>query len=155
MKKNLLSVLFISSFVIFGAVAMAASIGGNDAGLINSNYMKDIRTFDFRKENNQRIKQIEAPNAQQRLAAGKLISVSFLNNRAFSEKTLQGVVEEFIGQPMSATTLMQMRKKIMKFYQSYGYYSAVAAVESENPSNGSVTFRMQEGSKDSIQIDGD
>ena len=42
----------------------------------------------------------------------------------------------------------------MKYYQSYGYYSAVAIVESENPSEGTITFRMQEGSKDSIQIDG-
>ena len=43
----------------------------------------------------------------------------------------------------------------MKYYQQYGYYSAVAIVESENPAEGSITFRMQEGTKDSIQIESD
>lgn len=149
-----LSVIVLSSIILSASAALGAAIGGYDPGLVNSQYMKDIRTFDLRKENAQRIKQIQTPTDFSRISTGNLAKVSFLNNLAFSEKTLQGVVQEFIGQPQNATTLMQMRKKIMKFYQSNGYYSAVAIVEAENPREGSVTFRIQEGTKDSIQIDG-
>ncbi len=153
MKKKL-SFIVLSLVILSVSTAFGAAMGGYDPGLVNSNYMKDIRTFDLRKENAKRVQQIEAPQAQQRIAAGNLASVSFLNNRAFSEKTLQGIVNEYIGQPLTPTLLMDMRKKIMKFYQSNGYYSAVAVVENENMREGTVTFRMQEGSKDSIQIDG-
>ncbi len=151
-KKLSFFVLF--SIILSASTAFGAAMGGYDAGLVNSQYMKDIRTFDLRKENAKRAQQIEAPQVQQRIAAGNLVSVSFINNRAYSEKTLQGIVQEYIGGPLTPTTLMEMRKKIMKFYQSNGYYSAVAIVENENMREGTVTFRMQEGSKDSIQIDG-
>lgn len=153
MKKNI-SALILFSVILSASTAFGAGMGGYDPGLMNSQYMKDIRTFDLRKENAKRVQQIEAPQAAQRIDAGQLTSVSFINNRVFSEKTLQSIVAGFIGQPITATNIMQMRKKIMKYYQSYGYYSAVAIVESENPSEGTITFRMQEGSKDSIQIDG-
>lgn len=153
MNKKL-SVIVLFSIILSTSTAFGSAMGGYDPGLVNSNYMKDIRTFDLRKENAKRIQQIETPQAQQRIAAGNLASVSFLNNRAFSEKTLQGIVNEYIGQPLTPTLLMDMRKKIMKFYQTNGYYSAVAVVENENMREGTVTFRMQEGTKDSIQIDG-
>jgi len=151
MKKRL-SIIMLFSVIFSASTAFGTAMGGYDAGSINSQYMKDIRTFDLRKENQKRIQQIEKP--QQMVTVGNLSSVSFINNRAYSEKTLQGIVQEYIGQPLNPTTLMQMRKKIMKFYQSNGYYSAVAVVESENMREGTVTFRIQEGTKDSIQIEG-
>jgi len=154
MKKNL-SVLVLFTMILSASAAFGAAMGGYDPGLMNSQYMKDIRTFDLRKENSKRIQQIETPKATQRVDAGQLNSVSFINNRVFSEKTLQSVVAGFIGQPITAANIMQMRKKIMKYYQQYGYYSAVAIVESENPAEGTITFRMQEGGKDSIQIETD
>lgn len=153
MNKKL-SIMVLSSIILSTATAFGSAMGGYDPGLVNSNYMKDIRSFDLRKENAKRVQQIETPQVQQKIAAGNLASVSFLNNRAFSEKTLQGIVNEYIGQPLTPTILMDMRKKIMKFYQSNGYYSAVAIVENENMRDGTVTFRIQEGTKDSIQIDG-
>lgn len=153
MKKNI-SALVLFSVILSAMPAFGAAAGGYDAGQMNSQYMMDIRSFDFRKENSKRVQQIEAPKAAQRVDAGQLNSVSFINNRVFSEKTLQSIVAGFIGQPITAANIMQMRKKIMKYYQSYGYYSAVAIVEAENPADGTITFRMQEGSKDSIQIDG-
>ncbi|MBR6163422.1 hypothetical protein IKQ26_06005 [bacterium] len=153
MKKNL-SVLALSVLILSSSAAFATAMGGYDAGQMNSQYMMDIRSFDFRKENSKRAQQIETPKPVQRVDAGQLNSVSFVNNRVFSQKTLQSIVAEFIGKPITSATIMQMRKKIMKYYQSYGYYSAVAIVESENPADGIITFRMQEGSKDSIQIEG-
>ena len=151
MKKSF-SIIMLFSIILSASTAFGAAMGGYDAGSINSQYMKDIRTFDLRKENQKRIQQIERP--QQIVTTGNLSSVSFVNNRAFSEKTLQGIVQEFIGQPMNPSTIMQMRKKIMKFYQSNGYYSAVAVVENDNMREGTLTFRIQEGTKDSIQIEG-
>lgn len=153
MKKNI-SALVLFSVILSAAPAFGAAMGGYDAGQMNSQYMMDIRSFDFRKENAKRAQQIETPKPAQRIDAGQLNSVSFINNRVFSEKTLQSIVAGYIGQPITSTNIMQMRKKIMKYYQSYGYYSAVAIVEAENPADGTITFRMQEGSKDSIQIDG-
>lgn len=137
--------------------AFAVSLGGVDPGAINTQYMKDIRTFDARSRAKQRSAIIEkrtGENAQTVSAEVSVIkSVKFVNNNNFSSSQLLPIIQDKINQPMTVENISAIRKSIMKFYQANGFYSAVAIIAASDNTSGELVIQIDEGTKNSITVE--
>ncbi len=155
MKKNLcILALFL---LISGDLAFAGALGGMDPGAINSQYMRDIRNYEIKsraKDRSAIVKQSEESEQAQQAAETSLIkSVKFIGNNNFPSSQLLPIIQDKINQPMTAENLAAIKKIIMKFYQSEGYYSALPIIVSQDTKNGEVVLEIQEGSKNSIILE--
>ncbi len=151
MKKLIitLAVLFVAQTITY-----ASQFGGMDAGALNSQYMKDLRLHEAvsrAKDKNAIITKKAEPDTEQTVNAD-LKSIVFINNKAVSTDKLLSLVGNKINKPMTAENISQIRKDIMKYYQSLGYYSAIATVNSENAAEGELVIQIDEGSLNSITI---
>ena len=54
---------------------------------------------------------------------------------------------------MNIENISAIRKDIMRYYQSKGYFSAVALVTAQDYQTGSLTIEIKEGGKNSIVIE--
>lgn len=160
MKK--LFVLF-SLFAITANVSVASQFGGYDAGAINSQYMRDLRTHEAvtRAKSKSAIvttnkqtplQQREIQEQRDKIINTDIKSITFINNNSISSKDLLNVVSDKINMPMSAENIAAIRKDVMKYYQSQGFYSAVAMVASQDSQTGDIIIEIKEGGRNSITI---
>ncbi len=156
MKKVL--ILSVLLFVANYNMAIANPFGGMDPGAINTQYMKELRFHEMKTRARQKSAivntgektQNEVVEAQE---VGEIQSINFVGNNVFSSEQLQQIVKDKIGTPLSAENVSVIRRNIMKFYQSQGYYSAIPIVVSQNNKTGEIVFEIQEGTKNSIVIE--
>ncbi len=135
-------------------ISSASALGGYDAGALNSQYMRDLRVHEAetraRNNNSAIISTKKLP--KQEITNAELKAVIFINNSAVPSEELLTVIQDKINKPMSPENISAIRKDIMKYYQSKGYYSAVALIASQNDKDGELVIEIQEGGRDSIQI---
>lgn len=154
MKKILSAVCII---IVSGIEPAFAVMGGMDPGAINSQYMRDMRTFEVKSRAKQKsaiVKQTAVEKAEATpVQTSDIKKIVFVNNRVFTSAQLTSLVKNKINQPMNFENLAAIRKSIMRFYQSNGYYSAVAIIVSQDNVTGELVIQIDEGTKNSIQIE--
>lgn len=137
--------------------AFAGVYGGMDPGAINSQYMRDMRTFEVKSRAKQKsaiVRQTAAEKAEApAVQTSDIKEITFVNNNVFSSSQLLSLVKDKINQPMNFENLAAIRKTIMKFYQANGYYSAVAIIVSQDNTNGKLVIQVDEGTKNSIIVE--
>lgn len=153
--KNILYALIMVT--LLSSVSYASQFGGFDAGSINSQYMKDLRFHEAATRSKQKSaivkKQEQASEANKKLDKISLQSIVFVGNNNVSSDKLTSINANKLNQPMSAENIADIRKNIMKYYQSIGYYSAIPMVSSIDESAGKLIIEIKEGEKNSITID--
>ena len=160
MKK---SFILFTLFCLTANISLASAFGGYDAGAVNSQYMRDLRTHEAitRAKNksaivttkkNTPLQQRELQEQRDKIINANIKTITFVNNASIPSKDLLNVVSDKINLPMSAENISDIRKNIMKYYQSNGYYSAVAVVASQDSETGEVVIEIKEGGKNSITI---
>ena len=139
-------------------LAIANPMGGMDPGLINTQYMKELRFHEMKtraKQKNAIMNTSERPQKEivETQEVGEIQTINFVGNNAFTSEQLQEIVKDKIGTPLSTENVSTIRRNLMKFYQSQGYYSAIPVVVSQNNKTGEIVFEVQEGTKNSIVIE--
>lgn len=148
--KNILISLFL--LYLLQGISFASQFGGMDAGSLNSQYMKDLRIHEAvtRAKNKSAIINTQKAETKKEEEIN-IKSIVFVNNNVIPSQTLISLVQDKINQPLNAENLAAIRKTIMKYYQSLGYYSALPTIVSQN-SEGEIVIQIEEGSKNSITI---
>ena len=156
MKK----IIFLVAMIVITAEYSMANVGFNygamDAGSINQRYTKDLRTHEFQtraKSKSAIVTTKTQPKTQEEVTTSDLKSVIFINNTSISSKELLTVISNKINKPMNIENISAIRKDIMRYYQSKGYFSAVAMVTAQDYQTGSLTIEIKEGGKNSIVIE--
>ena len=150
--KKLLVLLIMISGIVNAAYAM-----GYDAGAINQQYVRDLRTHEAitraRAKNNAIISTKTQPKTQEQVTAATIKSISFVNNNSIPSNQLEALVYDKINQPMTTENISAIRKTIMRYYQNQGFFSAVVMLSSQDTSTGTLVFDVKEGSRNSILIE--
>ena len=133
MKK----IIVLFAILVITAEYSIANVGFNygamDAGSINQRYTRDMRTHEFQtraKSKSAIVTTKTQPQTQQQVTTSNLKSVIFINNSSIPSKELLAVISSKINKPMSIENISAIRKDIMRYYQSKGYFSAVALIPS-------------------------
>lgn len=156
MKKALiLSVLLV---VANYNMAIANPFGGMDPGAINTQYMKELRFHEMKTRAERKsaiVNTSERPEKEiaETKEVGEIQAINFVGNNIIPSEQLQEVVKDKIGLPLSTENVSAIRRNLMKFYQTQGYYSALPVVVSQNNKTGEIVFEIQEGTKNSIIIE--
>ena len=151
-------VCLLSILSIYAVEPVFANVmGGMDPGAINSQYMRDMRTFEVKsraKQKNAIVKQTAIEKAEATpVQTSDIKTITFVNNRVFSSAQLTSLVKDKLNQPMNFENIAAIRKSLMKFYQSNGYYSAVPIIVSQDNTTGELVIQMDEGTRNSIVIE--
>ncbi len=147
-------VICLSLMIFASPVTYAASFGAMDAGAINTQYVKDLRLHEITSRSKNKNAIINSSNIKQENIVSdsqELKSVVFINNNSVPTEQLLQLVQDKINKPLTAENVAAIRKDIMKYYQSLGYYSAVAIINSQN-SDGELVIEIKEGGKNPITI---
>lgn len=81
----------------------------------------------------------------------------FEGNTAFSDEELTNFLQNFIGEPLTFSQLLELEAKITKKYVSAGYINSGAVIPSDqalDPDGAVVTIRIIEGGVEEINITG-
>ena len=160
MKKVLMMFVL---FCLGTNMSYASAFGGYDAGAVNSQYMRDLRTHEAitRAKNKSAIvttnkqtplQQREMQEQRDKIINADIKTITFVNNASIPSSKLLNTVSDKINLPMSAENIASIRKDIMKYYQDKGFFSAVAIVSSQDSETGEVVIEIREGGKNSITV---
>lgn len=133
----------------------AGQFGGMNPGAVNQQYTRDMRTHEISTRAKSRSAIVSTktqPKTQEEVTTTDLKSVIFINNSSIPSSELLNVISDKINKPMNIENISAIRKDIMRYYQSKGYYSAVAMVTAQDTQSGSLTIEIKEGGKNSIII---
>ena len=145
--------------------AFAFQMGGFDAGTMNQQYVRDMRTHEFAtraKSKNAIVNTADKTNratadldkATQQLPENSNIkSITFINNHSIPTSELERVVSYGINKPATANNIAQIRQTLTKFYQANGFYSALIFPNIQNLSTGELIIEVKEGIKNSITVE--
>lgn len=155
MKKVLCLICIV--FLSCADGAFAGVYGGMDPGAINSQYTRDLRTFDVKSRAKQQSAIVKPKTSLNEKVypdvVNEIKAVNFVGNNAIPNEELQVVVKNKINKPMTIENLSSMRKDIMKYYQANGYYSAAPIITSQDNATGEIVIQIEEGNKNSITIE--
>ncbi len=152
MKKLLILCLIL--FAVYEA-SYAAGIGAYDAGALNTQYMRDLRTHEMAtraKSKSAIVSTKMPPQTQEQLTSSEIKSIIFVNNSSISSNELLEIIKDKINKPMTPENISAIRKDIMKYYQEHGFFSAVVMVASQDYQNGELILEIKEGGRNSITI---
>lgn len=152
MKK--LFILSLMSFIISNFVCLAG-VAYYDAGALNSQSMRDLRTHEMvtRAKNKSAIVTTKMPpKTQEQVTGSDIKSIIFVNNASIPSNVLFELVKDKINKPMTPENISVIRKDIMKYYQEQGFFSAIAMVASQDSQNGELIIEIKEGGRNSITI---
>ena len=153
MKKIILPILCLS-VISSNQTVWAISMGSMDAGAVNSQYMREFRGYEVKsrmQEKSAIVKSINEADGKE-VAIGTLSKIQFVGNNNFSAEQLSAIIEDKMNKPMTAENLSELRKRLMRFYQSEGFYSAVPVIISQDNKTGELVIEIKEGSKNSITV---
>lgn len=147
----------ICTIILSGSISYASSLGGYDAGALNSQYMRDLRMHEMTTRAKSQSAIVKSTNkvdeAEKVPVSTNIKSISFVNNKAISSQELARITESSLNKPATESNIADLRKLILKYYQANGYYSALAFPNTNNLSSGEIIFEIQEGTKNSIVIE--
>lgn len=158
MKKILLLfaiIVICSNYSLANVGFSSAQYGGMNPGAINQQYTRDLRTHELATRAKSRSAIVSTktqPKTQEEVTTTNLKSVIFINNSSIPSSELLNVIADKINKPMNVENISAIRRDIMRYYQSKGYYSAVAMVTAQDTQSGSLTIEIKEGGKNSIVI---
>ena len=160
--KKVLAIGFILT-AICSETVMADQFGGMDPGVMNTQYMREMRRYDVKTRTPNKSAIIQSNKTEQEKkeaeplpaveVTANIQSVQFVGNNAFPSSQLNNVIKNKLNEPMTAENLAAIRKSIMRFYQMNGYYSAVAMIVSQNNKTGEAVIEIQEGTRNSITFE--
>lgn len=154
MKKNF---IILCILIMAGSASYSSALGGYDAGSLNSQYMRDLRTHELAtraKSQSAIIKSTNKPDQPVTVPeSAKIKSIRFVNNKSIPSEDLMRVVSYRLNQNATDESIAELRKQIIKYYQANGFYSAIAFPNKNNLSAGELIFEIQEGTKNSIVIE--
>lgn len=149
--------------VLIGVLALtiqasyAAGFGAYDAGSINSQYMRDLRTHEMmtRAKNRNAIVQqtTKAEQATKVPVTAHIKKITFVNNEAISTAELENITSGYMGKLATDAMVSKIRKLVAKYYQSNGYFSAIIIPNVANLAKGELIFEIKEGTKNSIIVE--
>lgn len=160
--KKLLFLLCVSLITINVSYA---TMGGFDAGTMNQQYVRDMRTHEFAtraKSKNAIVNTVDKTNratadlaksTQQLPDNSKIKTITFVNNASIPTNELNRVVSYGIDKPATANNIAKIRQTLTKFYQANGFYSALIFPNVQNLSNGELIIEIKEGSKNSVTVE--
>lgn len=152
MKKLLILCLMLFAL---SDISFAAGMGAYDAGALNTQYMRDLRTHDMvtrAKSKSAIVSTKMPPKTQESLTSSEINSVVFVNNASIPTSELLAVIKDKINAQMTPENISAIRKAIMKYYQDNGFFSAVVMVASQDSQNGELILEIKEGGRNSITI---
>jgi hemolysin activation/secretion protein len=149
--------LFISICILCVStnIALASAYAGYDAGVLNNQYSRDLRTHEAvtrSKDRSAIITTKTTPKTEEKVTSSDIKSVVFINNVSIPSSTLLSLIEDKINQPMTNENVSAIRKTVMKYYQEKGYFSAIAVVNSQDFQTGELVIEVREGGRNSITI---
>ena len=148
--------------IMLSNVSFAAGLGAYDAGALNQQYMRDLRTHEFASRaktknaiiNTTDKKSEKEINNSSDIPVNAIIkSVKFINNNAIASETLNGVVSYAIDRPATSANISEIRRILTKYYQSKGYFSVVIIPQMQELDKGIIIYEIQEGPKNSISVE--
>ena len=151
---------FFIMFVIFcfsANLGFAAGMPNFDAGTLNRENIRDMRIHEYetreRNKNNSIISTKQIKSSEPQVPVSDIKSVDFINNYSIPTSELLSVIQDKINKPMTNENISAIRKDIMKYYQSKGYFSALAMISAQDTQTGTLIFEIKEGGKNSIIIE--
>lgn len=149
--------LFVLCLMLFAVseASFAAGIGSYDAGALNTQYMRDLRTHEIatRAKNKSAIVSTKMPpKTQEQVISSEIKSIVFVNNSSVSSAELFNIIKDKVNKPMTPENISAIRKDIMKYYQNLGFFSAIVMVASQDTQSGELILDIKEGGRNSITI---
>ncbi len=83
-----------------------------------------------------------------------LKEVRLSGNTVFSTDEFQPLIRPYLGRPVTAQELHELRQKLTLYYVEHGYINSGATIPDQNIEDGIVTISIQEGRLKDIRIDG-
>ena len=83
-----------------------------------------------------------------------LRDVKIIGNTVLDEAAIRGVVDPYLGKPVTTADLEEIRRQFTLLYIDRGYINSGAIVPDQNVVNGVVTFRFVEGKVTDIEVAG-
>jgi hemolysin activation/secretion protein len=83
-----------------------------------------------------------------------LRDVGILGNTVLDEAAIRGVVDPYLGKPVSTADLEEIRRQLTLLYVNRGYINSGVLIPDQNVVNGVVAFRVVEGRVSDIEVTG-
>ena len=83
-----------------------------------------------------------------------LRDVNITGNTVLDEAAIRGVVDPYIGKPVTTADLEEIRRQLTLLYVNRGYINSGVVVPDQNVANGVVTFHFIEGRVTDIEVTG-
>ena len=83
-----------------------------------------------------------------------LHDVRILGNTVLDETAIRGVVDPYLGKPVSTADLEEIRRQLTLLYVNRGYINSGVLIPDQNVVNGVVAFRVVEGRVSDIEVTG-
>jgi hemolysin activation/secretion protein len=83
-----------------------------------------------------------------------LRDVEIQGNTVLDEPSIRGVVDPYLGKPVTTTDLEEIRRQLTLLYINRGYINSGVIIPDQNVTNGVVTFRFVEGRVTDIEVSG-
>jgi hemolysin activation/secretion protein len=83
-----------------------------------------------------------------------LRNVSILGNTVLDEASIRGVIQPYLGKPVTTADLEEIRRQLTLLYINRGYINSGVIIPDQNVVNGVVTFRFIEGRVTDIEVTG-
>ena len=77
-----------------------------------------------------------------------------LGNTVLDEAAIRGVVDRYLGKPVSTADLEEIRRQLTLLYVNRGYINSGVLIPGQNVVNGVVAFRVVEGRVSDIEVTG-
>jgi hemolysin activation/secretion protein len=83
-----------------------------------------------------------------------LRDVNITGNTVLDEGAIRGVVDPYLGKPVTTGDLEEIRRQFTLLYINRGYINSGASIPDQNVANGVVAFRFVEGRVNDIEVSG-
>src|SRR4029077_11940116 len=83
-----------------------------------------------------------------------LRDVNITGNTVLDEAAIRGVVDPYIGKPVTTADLEEIRRQLTLLYVNRGYINSGVVGSEQNVANGGVTFHFIEGRVTDIEVTG-
>jgi hemolysin activation/secretion protein len=83
-----------------------------------------------------------------------LRDVNIIGNTVLDEGAIRGVVDPYLGKPVTTGDLEEIRRQFTLLYINRGYINSGATIPDQNVANGVVAFRFVEGRVNDVEVSG-
>jgi hemolysin activation/secretion protein len=83
-----------------------------------------------------------------------LRDVSITGNTVLDEASIRGVIDPYLGKPVTTADLEEIRRQLTLLYINRGYINSGVIIPDQNVANGVVAFRFIEGRITDIEVSG-